>query len=80
MKTWFLTIFLNIIIYFFVNTWCIFIVGFIFGRRFLVLWPIIIFSSLVILAQVTFLVIWSLEGYKWSIANAWWAKLIGFMT
>lgn len=57
-----------------------FLVGFIFGRRFLVLWPIIIFSSLVILAQVTFLLIWSLEGYKWSIANAWWAKLIGFMT
>ncbi|XP_022992489.1 piezo-type mechanosensitive ion channel homolog [Cucurbita maxima] len=55
-------------------------IGFIFGRRFLVFWPIIIFSSLVILAQVTFLVIWSLEGYKWSIANAWWAKLIGFMT
>ncbi|KAG6575882.1 Piezo-type mechanosensitive ion channel-like protein, partial [Cucurbita argyrosperma subsp. sororia] len=55
-------------------------IGFIFGRRFLVLWPIIIFSSLVILVQVTFLVIWSLEGYQWSIANAWWAKLIGFMT
>ncbi|XP_022960461.1 piezo-type mechanosensitive ion channel homolog isoform X1 [Cucurbita moschata] len=55
-------------------------IGFIFGRRFLVLWPIIIFSLLVILSQVTFLVIWSLEGYNWSLANAWWAKLIGFMT
>ncbi|XP_050265819.1 piezo-type mechanosensitive ion channel homolog [Quercus robur] len=55
-------------------------IGFQFRRRFLLLWPIIIFSLLVILSQVTFLVIWAVEGNKWSIAEAWWAKLIGFTT
>ncbi|KAM4074276.1 hypothetical protein ACB094_10G082400 [Castanea mollissima] len=55
-------------------------IGFRFRRRFLLLWPIIIFSLLVILSQVTFLVIWAVEGNKWSIAEAWWAKLIGFTT
>ncbi|XP_030947959.1 piezo-type mechanosensitive ion channel homolog isoform X1 [Quercus lobata] len=55
-------------------------IGFRFYRRFLLLWPIIIFSLLVILSQVTFLVIWAVEGNKWSIAEAWWAKLIGFTT
>ncbi|XP_062143961.1 piezo-type mechanosensitive ion channel homolog [Alnus glutinosa] len=54
-------------------------IGFRFRRRFLLLWPIIIFSLLVILSQVTFLVVWAVEGNKWSIAEAWWAKLIGFM-
>nr|XP_023880259.1 piezo-type mechanosensitive ion channel homolog [Quercus suber] len=53
-------------------------IGYRFRRRFLLLWPIIIFSLLVILSQVTFLVIWAVEGNKWSIAEAWWAKLIGF--
>jgi hypothetical protein len=37
------------------------------------------FSVLAILSQVAFLVIWAIEGNKWSIAEAWWAKLIGFM-
>ncbi|XP_075641549.1 piezo-type mechanosensitive ion channel homolog [Castanea sativa] len=55
-------------------------IAFRFRRRFLLLWPIIIFSLLVILSQVTFLVIWAVEGNKWSIAEAWWAKLIGFTT
>lgn len=55
-------------------------IGYRFRRRFLLLWPIIIFSLLVILSQVTFLVIWAVEGNKWSIAEAWWAKLIGFTT
>ncbi|KAK4558511.1 hypothetical protein RGQ29_008015 [Quercus rubra] len=55
-------------------------IGFRFRRKFLLLWPIIIFSLLVILSQVTFLVIWAVEGNKWSIAEAWWAKLIGFTT
>ncbi|XP_065617069.1 piezo-type mechanosensitive ion channel homolog [Quercus suber] len=53
-------------------------IGYRFRRRFLLLWPIIIFSLLVILSQVTFLVIWAVEGNKWSMAEAWWAKLIGF--
>ncbi|KAK3193919.1 hypothetical protein Dsin_025229 [Dipteronia sinensis] len=54
-------------------------IGFRFRRRSLLLWPIIIFSLLVILCQVVYLVIWAFEGYKWSVADAWWAKLIGFM-
>ncbi|XP_031279983.1 piezo-type mechanosensitive ion channel homolog isoform X2 [Pistacia vera] len=53
--------------------------GFQFRRRFLLLWPVIIFSLLVILCQVIYIIVWTFEGYKWSIADAWWAKLIGFM-
>ncbi|KAG6703700.1 hypothetical protein I3842_07G098800 [Carya illinoinensis] len=55
-------------------------IGFRFRRRFLLLWPLIIFSFLAILSQVTFLVIWAVEGNKWSLAETWWAKLIGLMT
>ncbi|KAK9282374.1 hypothetical protein L1049_005291 [Liquidambar formosana] len=54
-------------------------IGFRFRRRFLLLWSIIIFSLLVILFQVTFLIIWAIEGGNWGIADTWWAKLIGFM-
>lgn len=54
-------------------------IGFHFRRRLLLLWPIIIFSFLVILSQVTYLVIWAIEGNKWSTAEIWWAKLIGLM-
>ncbi|XP_035538685.1 piezo-type mechanosensitive ion channel homolog isoform X2 [Juglans regia] len=55
-------------------------IGFRFRRQFLLLWPLIIFSFLAILSQVTFLVIWAVEGNKWSLAETWWAKLIGLMT
>lgn len=54
-------------------------IGYRFRWRFLLLWPIIIFSLLVILSQVTFLVIWAFEGNIWSTPEAWWAKLIGLM-
>ncbi|GLU07492.1 hypothetical protein SLE2022_244480 [Rubroshorea leprosula] len=54
-------------------------IGFRFRRRYFLLWPVIIFSLLVFLLQATYLTIWVVEGYKWSVTDAWWAKLIGFM-
>ncbi|XP_057964043.1 piezo-type mechanosensitive ion channel homolog isoform X2 [Malania oleifera] len=53
--------------------------GFHFRNRPLLLWFVIIFSLLAILSQVTFLIIWAVEGSSWNIADAWWTKLIGFM-
>lgn len=54
-------------------------VGFRFRGRYLLLWCIFIFSLLVIIAQVVFLILCALEDGKWSIADAWLAKLIGLM-
>ncbi|CAL0320586.1 unnamed protein product [Lupinus luteus] len=53
--------------------------GFHFRRRLLLLWPIVIFSVVAILSQVIYLVIWAVKPNSWSIEDAWWAKLIGFM-
>ncbi|KAE9589210.1 putative Piezo family protein [Lupinus albus] len=53
--------------------------GFHFRRRLLLLWPIVIFSVVAILSQVIYLVIWVVKPNSWSIEDAWWAKLIGFM-
>ncbi|XP_027363086.1 piezo-type mechanosensitive ion channel homolog isoform X4 [Abrus precatorius] len=53
--------------------------GFHIQRRILLLWPIVIFSVVAILSQVTYLVIWAVMPKSWSIPDAWWAKLIGFM-
>nr|KYP71537.1 Protein FAM38B [Cajanus cajan] len=55
-------------------------IGFHIRRRFLLLWPIVIFSVVAILSQVTYLVIWAVKPRSWSVPDAWWAKLIGFMT
>ncbi|XP_058084087.1 piezo-type mechanosensitive ion channel homolog isoform X2 [Magnolia sinica] len=55
-------------------------IGFRFQWRYLLLWCIIIFSVLVVLAQVVFHVIWLVEGEEWSVSDAWWAKLIGFVS
>ncbi|XP_045822648.1 piezo-type mechanosensitive ion channel homolog isoform X1 [Trifolium pratense] len=52
--------------------------GFHFRRR-LLLWPVSIFSAVAILFQATYLVLWAIKPMSW-IADAWWAKLIGFMT
>lgn len=72
--------------FFYLYYWCsllltvsCFVVGFHFGRRLLLLWLIVIFSVFAIIAQVVYLVIWAIEGNKWSGADAWWANLIGFM-
>ncbi|KAH9786035.1 hypothetical protein KPL71_010150 [Citrus sinensis] len=53
--------------------------GFRFRGRLLLLWPVIIFSTFVIVCQVVYLVIWACKGYKWNLVDAWWMKLIGFM-
>ncbi|XP_039043728.1 piezo-type mechanosensitive ion channel homolog isoform X2 [Hibiscus syriacus] len=50
-----------------------------FGRKYLLLWPVIVFSLLAFLSQAAYFVIWAVEGYKQSVGNAWWMKLIGFM-
>lgn len=54
-------------------------IGFRFRRRFSLLWLVIIFSLVVILAQVVYLVIWAVVGYKWSTGSVWCAEIIGFM-
>ncbi|KHN03769.1 Piezo-type mechanosensitive ion channel component 2 [Glycine soja] len=54
-------------------------IGFQIRRSFLLLWPIVIFSVVAILSQVTYLVIWAVKPMSWSIPDASWAKLIGFM-
>lgn len=55
------------------------VVGFHSRRQLLLLWSIIIFSVLVIFSQVTYMVIWAVEGSTWSIPGSWWAELVGFM-
>lgn len=54
-------------------------IGFRFRRRYFLLWPVIIFSLLSILSQAIYLTIWVVKGYQWSVTDAWWAKLVGFM-
>ncbi|KAL5561618.1 hypothetical protein UlMin_031365 [Ulmus minor] len=54
-------------------------IGYHFRRRFLLLWPIIFFSLVVIISEVIYLVIWAIKGNKWSVADAWWTKMVGFM-
>ncbi|KAM7253702.1 hypothetical protein ACFE04_031384 [Oxalis oulophora] len=53
--------------------------GFRFRWRSLLLWPLIIFTLLVILAQLIYLAIWAAEGYKWTIPHSSWTNLIGIM-
>ncbi|KAK7258532.1 hypothetical protein RIF29_24112 [Crotalaria pallida] len=53
--------------------------GFLFRRRLFFLWPIAIFSLVAILSHVIYLVIWAVKPNSWSIPDAWWEKLIGFM-
>ncbi|XP_017979538.1 PREDICTED: piezo-type mechanosensitive ion channel homolog [Theobroma cacao] len=54
-------------------------IGFHFRRKYLLQWPVIIFSLLVCLSQAVYLVMWAIDGYKQSVGDAWWMKLIGFM-
>ncbi|PON52884.1 Piezo family [Trema orientale] len=54
-------------------------IGYHFRRRFLLLWPVIIFSLLVLLSEVIYLVICTIKGNKGSEADAWWEELVGFM-
>ncbi|XP_062211094.1 piezo-type mechanosensitive ion channel homolog isoform X1 [Phragmites australis] len=51
--------------------------GFRTWRLYLLLWCTIIYSVLAILAQITFHILWYIEGRGWSVAHSWWAKLVG---
>lgn len=53
--------------------------GFRFRGRFLLMWFIFIYSLIVILVQAIFLILWAFEGSNGSLADAWWAKLLGLM-
>ncbi|KAL5712711.1 hypothetical protein ACHQM5_014855 [Ranunculus cassubicifolius] len=53
--------------------------GFSARRHAYVAWFIFIFSVLSVLSEAIFHVIWVIEGEEWSIPDAWWAKLIGFV-
>lgn len=53
--------------------------GFDFRRRFFTFWFIIVFSLFAILVQIIFNITWLIEGNNWAIADAQWAKLVGFV-
>ncbi|GMH20487.1 hypothetical protein Nepgr_022328 [Nepenthes gracilis] len=48
-------------------------------RWLLLQWSISIFSLLVTISEVLFLITSAIEGAKWTSSNSWWAKIIGFM-
>uniref|UniRef100_A0A0D9V196 Piezo non-specific cation channel R-Ras-binding domain-containing protein n=1 Tax=Leersia perrieri TaxID=77586 RepID=A0A0D9V196_9ORYZ len=52
--------------------------GFRAWRLYLLFWCTIVYSVLAIMAQVTFHLIWCIEGEGWIVAHSWWAKLVGF--
>ncbi|XP_051209733.1 piezo-type mechanosensitive ion channel homolog isoform X2 [Lolium perenne] len=52
--------------------------GFHTWRLYLLYWCTIIYSALATLGQVTFHIIWGIEGNEWIVAHSWWAKLVGF--
>src|SRR4051812_16862945 len=52
--------------------------GFHTWRLYLLYWCTIIYSAVAILAQITFHIIWGIEGKGWILAHSWWAKLVGF--
>jgi hypothetical protein len=55
-----------------------YLVGFHTWRLYLLYWCTIIYSALATLGQVTFHIIWGIEGKGWIVAHSWWAKLVGF--
>lgn len=52
--------------------------GFQYGGRVL-LWFVFIYSALVIISQVIFLILCTILDWRWTVADAWWIKLIGLM-
>ncbi|XP_057780295.1 piezo-type mechanosensitive ion channel homolog isoform X2 [Salvia miltiorrhiza] len=53
--------------------------GFRYGGRVLSLWFVFIYSALVIISQVIFLILCAVLDWRWTVADAWWIKLIGLM-
>lgn len=64
------------------HKWLIFFLCYLEGfrawRLYLLFWCTIVYSVLASLAQVTFHLIWCIEGEGWVVAHSWWAKLVGF--
>ncbi|CBI34341.3 unnamed protein product, partial [Vitis vinifera] len=54
-------------------------IGFRFQRRYLLSWCMLIFSFLAILSHAIFYIIWAVEGDQWNVADAQWAKLMGYL-
>jgi hypothetical protein len=54
-----------------------FIPGYYSWKIYIVAWCTVIYSSLAILAQTTFLILWIAEGKEWPVASSWWARLFG---
>ncbi|XP_051132241.1 piezo-type mechanosensitive ion channel homolog isoform X2 [Andrographis paniculata] len=48
-------------------------------HRILSLWCVSTYSAAVVTVQVIFLCLCAIEGSEWSVPDAWWIKLIGFM-
>ncbi|EXC31832.1 hypothetical protein L484_020660 [Morus notabilis] len=47
-------------------------------RQYLITWSAFIFSSLAILSHAIFHIVLAVKGEQWSVADAYWARLIGF--
>ncbi|XP_020540481.2 piezo-type mechanosensitive ion channel homolog isoform X3 [Jatropha curcas] len=43
-------------------------------------WCTLIFSSLAVLSHAIFHIIWAVKGDQWSVSDAQWAKLVGFLS
>ncbi|KAL6502839.1 hypothetical protein OROHE_024007 [Orobanche hederae] len=54
-------------------------IGFRYRGRVLLLWFALICSGFAIILQVAFLIICTTSDPRWSIADAWWIKLLGLM-
>ncbi|KAG0470500.1 hypothetical protein HPP92_017200 [Vanilla planifolia] len=50
-----------------------------FWREFVLLWCTVLFSLIVVVAQVVFNILWCFEGNEWDFADSWWAKLVGLV-
>ncbi|XP_043816206.1 piezo-type mechanosensitive ion channel homolog isoform X4 [Manihot esculenta] len=54
--------------------------GFRSQRQSLLSWCTLVFSSLSVLSHAIFHIVWAVKGDQWSISDAQWAKLVGFLS
>ncbi|KAJ9131516.1 hypothetical protein P3X46_035171 [Hevea brasiliensis] len=55
-------------------------IGFRSQRQSLLSWCTLVFSSLAVLSHAIFHIVWAVKGDQWSISDAQWAKLVGFIS
>ncbi|XP_015570622.2 piezo-type mechanosensitive ion channel homolog [Ricinus communis] len=55
-------------------------IGFHHQRQSLLSWCTLTFSSLAVLSHAIFHFVWAVKGDQWSISDAQWAKLVGFLS